>query len=111
MHKEMCRRSFIYSCNTLSEIPTLEDQYNNNPIAYIHITEEMFLKKLTKLRNNKSAGPDGIHPCIIKETAEAICSPPALIFRKSLQEGQIHKGWKAEVIKVALLTSSLYLIW
>ncbi len=70
------------------QIPTLEDRYNNDPMANIHITADMVLKKLKKLRNNKSAGPDGINRCIMKETAEAICNPLALIFNKSLQEGQ-----------------------
>ncbi len=54
----------------------------------------MVLKKFEKLRNNKSAGPDGIHPRIMKETAEAICDRLALIFNKSLQERKVPKGWK-----------------
>ena len=37
---------------------------------------------------NKSAGPDGIHPRVLKETADAI------IFNKSLNEGKIPHAWK-----------------
>ncbi len=48
---------------------TLEDRYNNDPMANIEITADIVLKKIQKLRNNKSAGQDGIHPCIMKETA------------------------------------------
>ncbi len=37
----------------------------------------MVLKKLKKLKINKSDGPDGIHTRILKKTAEEICSPLA----------------------------------
>ncbi len=50
----------------------------------------MILKK----KRRKSAGPDGIPPRILKETAEAICGPLAIIFIKSMQEGQVPQGWK-----------------
>ena len=46
------------------------------------------------MKNNKSAGPDGIHPRILKETAEVICIPLAIIFNKSIQEGHVPQGWK-----------------
>ncbi len=54
----------------------------------------MVLKRWQKLRHNKSAGLDVIHPHIMKETDIGICSPLALIFNHSIQEGQIPKGWK-----------------
>ncbi len=41
-----------------------------------------------------SAGPDGNHSCIVKETAETICIPLAIIFNRFLQEGQFLQGWK-----------------
>ncbi len=63
-------------------------------MASIYITADMVLKPFKDVRNNKSSGPYGIHPRIMKETAEAICNSLALIFNKSLQEGQVHKGWK-----------------
>ena len=58
-------------------------------MANIHINAKMVLRKFKKLKLNKSAGPDGIHPHILKETAKAICIPLALIFNKSIQEGHI----------------------
>ncbi len=54
----------------------------------------MVLRKLMKLKNNKSAGPNGIHPPILKETAEVICSPFTIMFNKSMQEGKVLQGWK-----------------
>ncbi len=54
----------------------------------------MVLKKLKEVKNCKSAGPDRIYPRILKETAEAICGPLAIMFNKSMQEGQVPQGWK-----------------
>jgi hypothetical protein len=49
---------------------------------------------LNKLKVNKSAGPDGIHPRVLKETADAICIPLANIFNESLNEGIVPQAWK-----------------
>ncbi len=56
----------------------------------------MVLKKLKKSfkKNNKSAGSDGIHPCILKETPEAIFSLLAMMFNKSMQEHHVPERWK-----------------
>ncbi len=48
-------------------------------MEYIQVTADMVLKKLKMLQNSKSAGSDGIHPCILNKTAEAICIPLAMI--------------------------------
>ena len=86
--------SSVFTEEDLSNIPTLEDRYSNDPISDIHITPEMVLKNLKKLKIHKSAGPDGIHPRCLKETAEALCIPLATIFNKSLQEEQVPQEWK-----------------
>ena len=43
-------------------------------------------KRLKKLDASKLKGPDGIHPRLLKETAELISSPLAKLFKKSLKE-------------------------
>ena len=55
----------------------------------IQISEEMVLKAIRKLKTNKSPGPDGLHPRVIKEIAENIAPALTMIFRKSLETGQL----------------------
>ncbi len=68
--------------------------HKGNDMPDINVEEEMVLKKLKKLKANKSAGPDGLHPRLLKEIAKSICKPLTLIYNKSIQEGKTPDGWK-----------------
>ena len=72
----------------------MDKRYNEHPLESFQITKEIVAKKLKKLKVNKSAGPDGIHPRILKETAEAISLPLSIIYNKSLKEGKVPEHWK-----------------
>ncbi len=43
---------------------------------------------------HKSAGPDGLHPPVLKETAEVICIPLAKLLNKFLEQGKFAQEWK-----------------
>ena len=86
--------SSVFTKEDLDNIPLLNNRYTGDPLKKLSITPEMVLTKLKKLKINKSAGPDGHHPRILKETAEAICTPLAKIFNKSLEEGRLPQKWK-----------------
>ena len=86
--------SSVFTEEDISEIPSLGKRYKNDPLGHLHITPAMVLKKLNKLKVNKSAGPDGIHPRVLKETAESICIPLAIIFNKSIHEESVPQPWK-----------------
>ena len=64
-------------------------------IGDIDITPELVEKKLKKLNVNKSCGPDGIHPLVLQKTAGDMCTPLALLFQKSLDEGICPAEWKS----------------
>ena len=49
---------------------------------------------LINTKINKSAGPDGIHPRILKELCEELSQPLAILFNKTLTEGKIPEDWK-----------------
>ena len=51
-------------------------------------------KRLAALNPNKSPGPDGFHPRILKELAQELAQPLAVIFQKSLHEGVLPVDWK-----------------
>ena len=53
-----------------------------------------------RLQPDKSHGPDGINPKLLKECAESVAVPLAEIFQRSFDEGQLSTDWKlADVIQ------------
>ena len=60
----------------------------------LELSEDTILKHLKTLKPDKSPGPDEIHSKVLRETADAICIPLYLIFKKSMNEGQVPTAWK-----------------
>ena len=77
-----------------TNIPKLEERHNGNKIFTIEITPEMVKAKLSKLNANKAAGPDGVHPRVLKELASTLCVPLAILFKTSLTSGEVPSMWK-----------------
>lgn len=86
--------SSVFTDENVQQIPTLEARHKGNLLTDLVITTNAVKNKLKSLKSSKSAGPDGFHPRVLKETAETICTPLALIFRKSLKEGCLPQSWK-----------------
>ena len=53
---------------------------------------------MRKLRPDKSPGPDGMHPRVLKECAAELVHPMTLLFRTSLMEGKLPKSWKEATV-------------
>ena len=60
----------------------------------IRTTEDEVRKILSKLKVDKSPGPDNIHPYFLKETANELASPLNIIFNKSLESSELPDEWK-----------------
>ena len=77
----------VYTEEDTSEIPIVPIVYRgNNPLRKIEITVDKVKMKLKKLNSNKSAGPDGFYPRVIKETEEETAPHFCNIFRTSLEQ-------------------------
>ena len=74
-------------------MPVMQDMTDKR-IRDIVVTPELVASKLEKLERFKSCGSDDIHSYVLKETAEAMATPLALIFQKSLDEGICPEEWK-----------------
>jgi len=60
----------------------------------VDFSEESVLKKLQGLAEDKSPGPDGIHPLFLKSCAMSLARPLAHIFQKSYDSSQIPSDWR-----------------
>ncbi|CAH1250127.1 Hypp8775 [Branchiostoma lanceolatum] len=83
-NKEKTETLNNFFCNIFTEedtdhMPRLEAKYHGPPLKDIPITPEIIMKKLKKLKMEKSPGPDKWHPKILAEVAEAVAKPLAII--------------------------------
>jgi hypothetical protein len=76
------------------ERPKMSDRLNVDQMTEIEVSEEEVMKQLESLNPNKSPGPDGIHPKVLKEARAELVRPLTKIFKLSLKEGKIPKQWK-----------------
>ena len=74
--------------------PVIYDGPENHTLLHIEITSDMVLKKLQKLKPNKSPGVDNIYPVVLKHTAASIAQPLSHIFQESLNKNEIPSDWR-----------------
>lgn len=60
----------------------------------VNISEEIVFKKLNSIKVDKSQGPDGLNPRILKECSSSMVKPLFIIFKKSLETGTMSKDFK-----------------
>ena len=69
-------------------------QSSNNKLSASELfTEEIVYKKLCLLKENKSLGPDAIHPHLLKN-CDLLVIPLTYIFRKLFQDSCLPDDWK-----------------
>ena len=107
MRKSNCGRNDLYtgeegnffsSVNTGEEVTFFSSVYTNEPpvdpnlgqprdinqpMIDIDFSQQLVEAKLAKLNISKSAGPDNIHPRVLKELKEVLSLPISLIFQTS----------------------------
>ncbi|CAM4537532.1 unnamed protein product [Lepidochelys kempii] len=58
------------------------------------VEKEVVWDYLEKLDEHKSMGPDALHPRVLKELADVIAEPLAIIFENSWRSGKVPDDWK-----------------
>ena len=87
--------SSVFTKENMLNFPDITShQLRTEPLTTLHITRDTVYNKLSALHTDKSPGPDGIHPRLLKETAHVIISPLSIIFNKSINEGFVPEEWK-----------------
>ncbi|KGL89477.1 hypothetical protein N301_13691, partial [Charadrius vociferus] len=68
-----------------------EDWENEEPPT---VGEDQVRDHLRNLNVHKSMGPDEIHQWVLRELADEVATPLAIIFKKSCQSGEGPDDWK-----------------
>ena len=70
-------------------------------LEQIDIRKVTVMSRLMGLKANKSPGPDGLHPRVLKEVAQEIADALVIIFQCSLDSGSVPEDWRvANVIPI-----------
>ena len=88
----------VFTIEDTDSIPTPRQEDLNSQISDIVFTEPEIQDELSKIKSGSSAGPDGIHPRVLKETCMEIAKPLAIIFNISMKEGRLPKAWKEATV-------------
>jgi len=89
--------SSVYTKEDLQDIP-LFDKRAGSQLDSVEIKEGEVYDLLRKLVTDKSPGPDGIHPRILKECAKKLTLPLKSLLRNTLSEGRIPSQWKEATV-------------
>ena len=58
------------------------------------VDERVVRERLSGLNAHKSMGPEGMHPCVLRELAEVIAEPLSIIFERSWRTGEVPEDWR-----------------
>jgi len=86
-------------CRQFQEVFTREPDKpavlnNSNLMPSIQFDADTVMKKLKRLKPEKSFGPDEIHPMVLQNTAQVVADPLARIFQESYSQGLLPADWK-----------------
>ena len=84
----------VFTREDLANVPYVTREGHITVTSTVKITEEDVSETLSALKPNKSPGPDGIHPKVLRELADVIATPLNIIYNKSLSTGKIPESWK-----------------
>lgn len=84
----------VYTKENLQNIPNVRIEKKAKELSSIKIDITEVFKLLRNLQPDKSLGPEGIHPHVLKECAEELAGLLTKVFNKSLEEGQLPQSWK-----------------
>ena len=87
----------VFTEEGAEELPSFNTRCNSK-LSSIKVDISKLKKKLEGLNSAKAAGPDGLHPRLLKECADVIAEPLAHLYQASLDSGMVPKEWKKSVV-------------
>lgn len=89
----------VFTKENLENVPVFEDVKNDLNLDMVKISQSEMQKALCALNVNKSPGPDGLHPRILKELSNELSLPLTALFNKSLTSGKLPSQWKSAEVR------------
>ena len=71
---------------------------SSNNFKLSQVSETFVAKELQKLKSNKSTGLHNIPPRLLKDGADALAMPLAILMNRSINEGSIPASWKHAIV-------------
>ena len=84
--------SSVFTREDTSTVPDPTTRSTRSKLRNCWITTEKVKRKIKELKPNSAAGPDGIHPKLLKECVNEIAPVLAMIFRKSMDSGKYQRS-------------------
>ena len=86
-----------FTVEDLTDIPVPNPRELQSHL-HIVVSRNKVLKLLKALRVDKSPGPDGIHPRILRELAVTLATPLQILFSASLTRGEVPTQWREATV-------------
>jgi hypothetical protein len=87
----------VFTKEDLTNVP-VKQRETNATLNTVTITEGKIREKIRNLKHDSAAGPDNIHPRLLKELENEILIPLKLIYERSLNENVIPLDWKIATV-------------
>ena len=84
----------VFTREGSDELPSFEARPFTTPLQDMKFDEIKIRQKLEKLKINKSAGPDQIHPRMLKEMSAELQLPLRNMFTRFMTNGEVPSSWK-----------------
>ena len=82
-------------------VPCTAGTCSGSVVEDVDLSAALVRKKMSEVRPSAAAGPDGIHPRVLRETASSLSPVLTTIFRQSLDSGSLPQDWKlADVVPI-----------
>ena len=76
------------------KLPVFNVRYQGTLVTSLKTDMAVLTKQLKNLNTSKSMGPDGCHPCLLRETVDMVNIPVQKIFDETFGEGCVPSLWK-----------------
>ena len=90
--------SQIYTIENDASFNILPIVMQPNSMPNVIFTESAVMQHLTKLKVNKSPGPDMLHPRVLHELRDVLVKPLTVLFNKSMVQSEIPEDWKLSTV-------------
>ena len=88
----------VFTKEEFGPVPKPPEREFEEDLTDFEIQEKEVKKILESLHPGKAPGPDGINPFILSKAAASLTLPVTLLYRKSLQEGNIPEEWRKATV-------------